>query len=56
MTAGIIMKKHANGVHTQAPKRNDFKIIFGFHFRWLNTKGIDVAFSISIMLFFNHLK
>ena len=28
----------------------------GFHFRWLKTKEIDLAISISIMLYFNHLK
>ena len=32
MIAGITMKKHANGVHTQAPKRNDFKEFV----RWLS--------------------
>ena len=28
----------------------------GFHFRWLNIKGIDAAFHISTTLFSNHLK
>ena len=39
-------------------KKERFQIVFfrSFRFRWLNIKGIDVAFPVSIMLFSNHLK
>ena len=28
---------------------------FELHFRWMNIKGFDAAFPISVMLFLNHL-
>ena len=36
-------------------KKHPFEIYGEFHFRWLNAKGFDAAFLISVTQFFDYL-
>ena len=55
---GRVQKKYAYEPSVNAApaaKQRKSNILDEFHFRWLNIKGFDSAFPISIVLFLNYL-